>query len=774
MADAASANGAEGKKDARPATHSPGRTGSTSRSGPPYPWLVEEGSGDGHSVIPPPVTWMAENKCFSQEHYTATTEKAATRIKAMASRWSRAVDIFLFLLPGNNDASFVAEVKSNWYERLVSMHSVPTRHYHTLVHLDEMFGVLDLLLEKTPYSWDDMSADALLQNSAVRAMQEAVAAMATFFHDAIYDAVSSTNEEDSADLFKGFAAELKSGRTGSTPPEDVLCSLFDLAVDTVVGYILATKSHAASADAAAGHNNGNDASGTLKNLQRYLSKNLSEFLDADMSVLAKDNSAYCVYAGLIRKEYIHVPREVYCEKRAEVLQSFLEGSDGEARDIFRTAKMRGWFEQQARHNLMEEVALLKSGVIPCEHGEVAENAPAVVAAATADEKLEEVAAGLGQCMDTEAESHLTVLAENEISSDEQIKEVIAPGWGVLTDPASGREYYYNAQTGETAWEKPLMKQEAPDTVDALKTSEVAGVLTDDQSGVVPAVSAAAPEQNPETEVSEEAASTRQSPEENVVAEEESQQGGTEVFETTEETETVPVKDETPALAPGWVVQYNEDGRPYYFSEIEQRSSWTFPSAERHDEGDVAEAKPEDDILPCNDTEPPSLARLAAVSTESDPIEAVDFIDHALPAADSIATQDDVLSHEVEPASDANPAPLLPDGWVEVTDEFSGRVYYYNESEGTTSWDPPAARAATDAHVNGGGVSTPEQDGTEEGIASTGPTLLVENHSEPPTETVPANDGEEPVSTSDDASAERKSIDSMPGDAFATFGGPKSA
>lgn len=38
-------------------------------------------------------------------------------------------------------------------------------------------------------------------------------------------------------------------------------------------------------------------------------------------------------------------------------------------------------------------------------------------------------------------------------------------------------------------------------------------------------------------------------------------------------------------------------------------------------------------------------------------------------------------------------PQLPAGWIAVTEEGSGSIYYYNEQTGESSWDVPAAPAA---------------------------------------------------------------------------------
>lgn len=37
---------------------------------------------------------------------------------------------------------------------------------------------------------------------------------------------------------------------------------------------------------------------------------------------------------------------------------------------------------------------------------------------------------------------------------------IAPGWEALIDPSSGKEYFYNSDTGETAWEMPVKHEES--------------------------------------------------------------------------------------------------------------------------------------------------------------------------------------------------------------------------------------------------------------------------------------------------------------------------
>jgi predicted metal-dependent HD superfamily phosphohydrolase len=86
---------------------------------------------------------------------------------------------------------------------------------------------------------------------------------------------------------------------------------------------------------------------------------LALFLDLDMAVLGKEMPAYLKYASLIREEYAHVPHEVYCEKRADILENFLTQDQ-----IYGTQAMLEAFEQRARDNVAREIGTLRRGQIP--------------------------------------------------------------------------------------------------------------------------------------------------------------------------------------------------------------------------------------------------------------------------------------------------------------------------------------------------------------------------------------------------------------------------
>lgn len=195
-----------------------------------------------------------------------------------------------------------------WFDRLWEMHCDPMRHYHTVVHLQEMFQYLEIL-EKHNIGVCEVEIQAII--------------LAIFFHDCVYEVKSATNEEDSAKIFQQYASEY-----------NLSVELTNLVVD----YILATKKHSVGPNSPLGK---------------------AILLDLDMSVLGKSLKAYMNYASLIRKEYSYVPHETYCSKRADILEDFLKENR-----IYGTDGMFEAFEAQARDNIAAEVSLLRQGKIP--------------------------------------------------------------------------------------------------------------------------------------------------------------------------------------------------------------------------------------------------------------------------------------------------------------------------------------------------------------------------------------------------------------------------
>ena len=481
-------------------------------------------------------------------------------------------------------------------------------------------------------------------------MLEAVSTMATFFHDAVYDATSSTNEEDSAQLFRDFAGDLKAladgGDDDATPRS---CALFDFAVDWVGRYILSTKSHSATingenADDVDGFGN---SKGVLNHLTRYFSRHMLAFLDADMAVLAKQSEAYDAYAGLIRKEYIHVPLDVYCQKRAEVLESFLvDPMTGKTKFIFATDAMRTSYELKAKDNLQKEIASLKSGVIPCE--DIVEDRE-IENETGSDGVLEEEVNGNDSDIvkgSKDNDAHAGSFDESDINKQEDdtmedssdVVDDLAPGWETLHDPNSGREYYYNSQTGDTVWDKPVIPQEE------LAESNIghSNALAADDSVEVEEPSVEI-ESNAEVPVADT----------NADSDSPSKQADVDEDEMVEEAIAEDVVEGN-VWPNGWQELTDDSGNLYYYNAGTGETSWTRPTSDfSSDEAGVNKSHDSNN-------------------------------DHSAKEEEN----------KEEAGNDQTP---LPSGWTSLTDESSGRIYFYNEGTGETSWDRPVDNVTDDSN-----------------------------------------------------------------------------
>ena len=331
------------------------------------------------------------------------------------------------------------DVTDQWYDQLYKKHNETGRYYHTTIHLKEMLHYIDLLVpilfgggssSSSSSSEDTKNVEKMMKGEEEESDEDqrntgcgggsssnmtsidsisSILIMATFFHDAIYDPKSTTNEKDSATLFRQFcqewieASETTTNTSCTTspttaaavqpqqaslssscsplPPEPNLI-ISNVIQEVITTYILATEKHAVlpieiptslnQLSYSCGDDEENRGTPTLSSnciTEEDLSMFMSYqdlFLDIDMSVLGKELSAYLAYANCIRKEYNFVPHDVYCEKRSEILQSFLSNNSGDNNDncIYKTHVMRAALEDRARDNLQQEINLLKQKKIP--------------------------------------------------------------------------------------------------------------------------------------------------------------------------------------------------------------------------------------------------------------------------------------------------------------------------------------------------------------------------------------------------------------------------
>ncbi len=181
------------------------------------------------------------------------------------------------------------------YNELIAAHAQKHRAYHTLEHIAACLHHLDTV------------RDTLDKPDEVE--------MALWFHDAIYEPFSSTNEEDSAE----WAADWLQDRGAEKP-----------VFTRIADHILATKSHETPA-----------------------SLDGQFMLDIDLSILGTRADIYDEFELNIRREYKRVPGFIFRKKRKAILEGFLERDAIYATDYFREK-----LETTARINLVRAVSQL--------------------------------------------------------------------------------------------------------------------------------------------------------------------------------------------------------------------------------------------------------------------------------------------------------------------------------------------------------------------------------------------------------------------------------
>lgn len=181
-------------------------------------------------------------------------------------------------------------------EGLLTRYQEPHRCYHTLEHIDEMCQAL----RREPTTRPD---DLLV---------------ATWYHDAVYDPASPTNEVDSADLAdRELTAAGVDART----------------VARIAELVRLTAVHTAPA-------HDHDA---------------QILLDADLSILGATPERYRRYAAQVRGEFSHVPDDLWRTGRASVLEGFLARPR-----LFATDGFHRRLDTAARRNLRDEIDRLRA------------------------------------------------------------------------------------------------------------------------------------------------------------------------------------------------------------------------------------------------------------------------------------------------------------------------------------------------------------------------------------------------------------------------------
>jgi predicted metal-dependent HD superfamily phosphohydrolase len=190
-----------------------------------------------------------------------------------------------------------ARPEAETFSKLKSAYAEKHRAYHTSRHIDECLSLLDEF-----------------NHLAVHAAE---VECALWFHDAIYEPMSSSNEERSADLASDF------GRRMGVSADSMA---------RIRSHILATRHVGLPADGDA----------------RLV-------VDIDLAILGSEPNRYAEFERDVRKEYRWVPGIIYRSKRAEILRSFLDRPR-----IYHWEAVHERLEAQARSNVSQAIRTLKS------------------------------------------------------------------------------------------------------------------------------------------------------------------------------------------------------------------------------------------------------------------------------------------------------------------------------------------------------------------------------------------------------------------------------
>lgn len=192
----------------------------------------------------------------------------------------------------SGDETIIAET----CRQVISGYAEKHRAYHNLSHISALLR----LAESFRAQFEDLRSVRL----------------AIWFHDAIYQPKSATNETESAKLAVEKLSQLNAPAA---------------TIRRVERMISATQRH----DAA-----GLDADGRL-------------FLDFDLSILGADAEIYRHYAAAIRREFSFVPWFLYRRSRRRILENFLRREH-----LYLTSQMREKYEAAARFNVENEIKAL--------------------------------------------------------------------------------------------------------------------------------------------------------------------------------------------------------------------------------------------------------------------------------------------------------------------------------------------------------------------------------------------------------------------------------
>ncbi len=194
-----------------------------------------------------------------------------------------------------------ANLSLDTYRQLVRSYTEPHRYYHTIDHINACLHHFDGVkpLTQTPVALE----------------------IALWFHDAVYQTQSHQNEQDSAAWAVHFLQQ-------AGVAQDQCHQVHHL--------IMATADHVLHDD-----------------LDTAL------MVDIDLAILGQDAQAFANFETHIRQEYAWIPVAEYCQRRSEILETFLQRSH-----VYQTAYFQERYDDVARSNLQTAISRLQARILP--------------------------------------------------------------------------------------------------------------------------------------------------------------------------------------------------------------------------------------------------------------------------------------------------------------------------------------------------------------------------------------------------------------------------
>ena len=283
---------------------------------------------------------------------------------------------------------------------------------------------------------------------------------------------------------------------------------------------------------------------------------------------------------------------------------------------------------------------------------------------------------------------------SKVESDQYKSDVdnLPPGWVEMMDPSSGKSYYYNEETMISSWDKPIInndknEDQAYDIDVAANVELKAGVVALEQTLDLD-----------EAVVNKTVEDTQRQ------------------IENEEKDNVSMTTTQLSELPDGWIELFDSaSGLPYYFNEAENTTSWDKPvMAPVKSEHASKEAGIDNPAMQV-ETEIPETQVQEADENDDDDVLDVDHQHHVEP--DNKAPGSEAIPEEVKIEVESS----LPSGWVELIDTSSGLPYYFNESEGVTTWEKPEGES-TELNIESTNIEPSELTNETDNQAIDGATM----------------------------------------------------